>query len=431
MNMQVQTSPVLMTRAKRSLTERFSTQLVLGSLFALAVPALIVYLFQDKELTQASFGNSVIAAACAFGFGLVLSRRLRVYPGVTQVATELPIFIGTYTVAAIVVLVLRIDYSNTYLVSSFALAVGVALLFASALVRGRLPRYAVVPIGNATRLGAIKWAQFVPIDRSRLPMAGRVDGVVADLRADLPPEWEQTLADVALQGCPVYHFKQLEEALTGRVDIEHLSENSLGSLIPNRAFADIKSLADRLTALLVLPLVFVPCVLVALAIKLDSRGPVFFRQARIGRGGAPFTVLKFRSMHDVQDRDDERVASVTQDRDTRITRVGAFIRRYRIDEVPQLINVLRGEMSWIGPRPEAYALARWYEAELPFYSYRHIVRPGITGWAQVNQGHVADLSSVHDKLRYDFYYIKNFSLWLDLVIILRTVRIVLGGFGVK
>ena len=88
-------------------------------------------------------------------------------------------------------------------------------------------------------------------------------------------------------------------------------------------------------------------------------------------------------------------------------------------------------MSWIGPRPEAHALARWYEAELPFYSYRHIVRPGITGWAQVSQGHVADLDSVLDKLRYDFYYIKNFSLWLDLVIILRTVRIVLGGFGVK
>ena len=255
--------------------------------------------------------------------------------------------------------------------------------------------------------------------------------MVADLRSDLPPEWEQALADAALRGCPVYHSKQLEEALTGKVDIEHLSENSLGSLIPNRAFADIKSLMDRFVTLLVAPIVLVPCLFVALAIKLDSRGPVFFRQDRIGHGGQPFTVYKFRSMLELHDRPDERTASVTADRDNRITRVGAFIRRYRIDEIPQMINVMKGEMSWIGPRPEAHALSRWYESELPFYSYRHIVQPGITGWAQVNQGHVADLNSVHDKLRYDFYYIKNFSVWLDLVIIIRTVRIVLGGFGVK
>ncbi|MGB3805575.1 MAG: sugar transferase [Erythrobacter sp.] len=413
------------------MNERFTVQLILGSLVALGLPVVMVLLLQDSGLTQTNFANSIVAAAAAFGSGLVLSRRLRVYPGVVQVATELPIFIGTYSLAAIAVLVLRVDYSNTYLLSSFVLAVAITLLFASAFVRGRLPRYAVVPIGNATRLKHIRWAEFVPMDSPRLKLEGRVDGVVADLRADLPPEWEQALADVALQGCPVYHFKQLEEALTGKVDIEHLSENSLGSLIPNRAFADIKSIVDRLCALAVLPLVALPCALVALAIKLDSPGPVFFRQSRIGRGGAPFTVIKFRSMQCSQQRGDERIASVTQDHDGRITRVGAFIRRYRIDEVPQLINVLRGEMSWIGPRPEAHALAEWYEAELPFYAYRHIVRPGITGWAQVNQGHVADLTSVHDKLRYDFYYIKNFSLWLDLVIILRTVRIVLGGFGVK
>jgi len=431
MTIHVQTGPALMPRARRTLTERFTVQLVVGALVTIALPVMIVFLIQDTALTEANFANSIIAAAAAFVFGLVLSRRLRVYPGVVQVATELPIFIGTYSLAAIAVLVLRLDYSNTYLLSSFVLAAGVALVFASRMGRGRLPRYAMVPIGNATRLANIKWAEFVPMNSRRIPVELPVDGVVADLRADLPPEWEQALADVALQGCPVYHFKQLEEALTGRVDIEHLSENSLGSLIPNRVFADIKSLLDRFVALLALPVLFVPGLLVALAIKLDSNGPVFFRQERIGRGGKPFTVIKFRSMHAAHRRDDERSASVTQDRDGRITRVGAVIRRYRIDEVPQLLNVLKGEMSWIGPRPEAQALASWYAAELPFYSYRHIVRPGITGWAQVNQGHVADLNSVHDKLRYDFYYIKNFSLWLDLVIILRTVRIVLGGFGVK
>ena len=120
---------------------------------------------------------------------------------------------------------------------------------------------------------------------------------------------------------------------------------------------------------------------------------------------------------------------LTVEDDERITRVGKFLRRTRLDEIPQVINILRGEMSFIGPRPEALPLSDWYEQELPFYSYRHIVRPGLTGWAQVNQGHVAELEEVSHKLQYDFYYIKNFSAWLDIVIVLRTIRIVLFGFG--
>jgi lipopolysaccharide/colanic/teichoic acid biosynthesis glycosyltransferase len=126
-----------------------------------------------------------------------------------------------------------------------------------------------------------------------------------------------------------------------------------------------------------------------------------------------------------------RLEAMTSHADDRITRVGKLLRRTRLDELPQLINVLSGHMSIIGPRPEAIPLSQWYEAELPFYVYRHIVRPGITGWAQVNQGHVAELEDVHRKLNYDFYYIKNFSAWLDMVIALRTVSIMLSGLGAR
>ncbi len=117
--------------------------------------------------------------------------------------------------------------------------------------------------------------------------------------------------------------------------------------------------------------------------------------------------------------------------DERITRLGRLLRHSRIDELPQIINILKGEMSWIGPRPEASILAEWYEGELPFYSYRHVVRPGITGWAQVNQGHVVEVGDVHEKLQYDFYYIKNFSLWFDVSIVLLTVKTILTGSGAK
>jgi lipopolysaccharide/colanic/teichoic acid biosynthesis glycosyltransferase len=121
----------------------------------------------------------------------------------------------------------------------------------------------------------------------------------------------------------------------------------------------------------------------------------------------------------------------TSERDSRVTWVGQYLRRYRLDELPQIINILRGEMSWIGPRPEAISLAEWYEREVPFYVYRHIVRPGISGWAQVHQGNVAAIDAARLKLEYDFFYIKNFSFWLDAVIVVKTLRTILTRFGTR
>ncbi|MEO8619378.1 MAG: sugar transferase, partial [Sphingomicrobium sp.] len=115
--------------------------------------------------------------------------------------------------------------------------------------------------------------------------------------------------------------------------------------------------------------------------------------------------------------------------DVRITRVGRFLRQSRLDELPQIFNILRGEMSFIGPRPEAEVLSSWYTGDVPFYRYRHVVKPGITGWAQVNQGHVATVEEINEKLQYDFFYIKYFSPWLDLLIVFRTLKVMLTGFG--
>jgi lipopolysaccharide/colanic/teichoic acid biosynthesis glycosyltransferase len=128
---------------------------------------------------------------------------------------------------------------------------------------------------------------------------------------------------------------------------------------------------------------------------------------------------------------DDRESAITRDGDDRITRVGRVLRNLRLDEIPQVFNILKFEMSWIGPRPEAEVLSTWYASELPFYPYRHVVKPGISGWAQVNQGHVASMDEVHRKLQYDFYYIKYFSPWLDLLILVRTIRTMLTGDGAK
>ncbi len=228
----------------------------------------------------------------------------------------------------------------------------------------------------------------------------------------------------------MFHFKQVHEALTGRVEIEHLSQNTLGSLNPDALYLKVKQAIDWLGALIAL-LVAMPFLLVVgLWIRLDSPGPALFRQTRIGFRGRPFTVYKFRTMT-AETSGHDRESAVTKADDPRITRLGKWLRRSRIDEVPQLINVLKGEMSWIGPRPEAAALSQWYEKELPFYRYRHIVRPGISGWAQINQGHVHKVDDVLEKLHYDFYYIKHFSPWLDALILLRTIRTMITGFGAR
>jgi lipopolysaccharide/colanic/teichoic acid biosynthesis glycosyltransferase len=288
----------------------------------------------------------------------------------------------------------------------------------------------IVPFGEISGLYGIPDVSWIELTD---PRAGALqfDAIVADLRADIPDDWERFLADRALEGNLVMHVKQIEESLTGRVAIEHLSENTLGSLIPGIVFAKFKRLADLATAAAALPLLVPVMLLVALLIRLDSPGPILFRQQRMGYRGKPFLMFKFRTMTEGPSHPDPRLAAMTRDADSRVTKLGKVLRHYRIDELPQVVNILRGEMSWIGPRPEAVPLSLWYEAELPFYRYRHIVRPGITGWAQVKQGHVADMDEVLWKLHYDFYYIKNFSFWLDVLIIARTIRTVLSGFGAR
>jgi len=164
------------------------------------------------------------------------------------------------------------------------------------------------------------------------------------------------------------------------------------------------------------------CLLVALAIKLDSPGPIFYRQERVGEDGKIFTLLKFRSM-----RGDAEINGAVWARlnDRRVTRVGNMIRKLRLDEVPQMINVLKGEMSFVGPRPERPVFIEQLQKEIPYYSQRHVSKPGITGWAQIRYPYGASKEDALEKLKYDLYYIKHMSVLFDLTIILETVKTVL------
>lgn len=274
-----------------------------------------------------------------------------------------------------------------------------------------------------------------PAQLDELIDRGQLEGsLVGDLHFDHEPAWERLFARAALKGIPVYHYRQMLELETGQVRIDHLSENVLGSLIPNLPYMALKRVIDVAAVVVLAPLLLPLMGLIALAIVLDSRGGALFVQDRMGFRGEVFRMVKFRTMHPREvagDAEARREDSMTRDDDDRITRVGRYLRKVRLDELPQVWNILLGEMSWIGPRPEAISLSQWYEDEIPFYAYRHIVRPGLTGWAQVNQGHVTDLDAVSAKLRYDFYYVKHISHWLDMLIALKTVRVVLRGFGAR
>ena len=164
-------------------------------------------------------------------------------------------------------------------------------------------------------------------------------------------------------------------------------------------------------------------------IKLDSRGPVFFRQERVGKSGRVFVLLKLRTMR--VDAEIETGPVWAQVGDTRVTRVGRLLRKMRLDELPQFINVLLGDMSLVGPRPERPIFVSELQERIPFYIYRHVVRPGMTGWAQVRFHYGASLEHALEKLEYDLYYVKNRSLFLDLLIIIQTIQVVLFGRGAR
>lgn len=221
------------------------------------------------------------------------------------------------------------------------------------------------------------------------------------------------------------------ERVTGRVSLNMIRPSWLiftGRGRQARLAAITRSAVHRLVALagavLSLPLV----VLTAILIKIDSRGPVFYKQERVGKNGRPFVLAKFRSM----ELDAEKAGPVWANKgDERITRVGRIIRKIRVDEIPQFWNILRGEMNFVGPRPERPHFVAQLAQEIPYYEQRHLIAPGLTGWAQINYPYGASVEDARQKLQYDLFYIKNHSLFLDAIIMFETIKIILFGRGAQ
>lgn len=252
------------------------------------------------------------------------------------------------------------------------------------------------------------------------------DGALVSDKLVPNAEQQALLTQLKLKHVRIYSVAAVAEPLTGRKSPDELN-NLLWQPDGNPAYDVFKRLADLWVVLLLAPM-WVPLgMLVALAIMLDSKGPVFFTQIRTGLHGRPFRIWKFRTMVP----QDTHIAQFAGKNDRRITRLGRFLRKSRLDEIPQLYNVLRGNMSLIGPRPEQHAFVQDFAITIPSYPYRHLVRPGLTGWAQVMQGYAANEEETSVKLSYDLYYVSHYSLAVDLLIVAKTIKTILTGFGAR
>lgn len=258
----------------------------------------------------------------------------------------------------------------------------------------------------------------------------KADSIIISVTHDREDHLLRQIVQCYESRVPVLEMPDLYAQLTKKIPIKHLTHHWI---IPNmttpvtNVYSFFHGAMNMFFSLLLFLFALLPLFpIIYLLIKMDSPGPVFYRQKRVGKNGENFYLLKFRTMTVNADKMGEKW---TKKKDNRITRVGHWLRKYRIDELPQLINIFKGEMALIGPRPEAVELVEEFTQAIPFYQYRYLVKPGITGWAQVNYENTCSVDGALEKLQYDLFWIKNRSIWLDLLISFKSAKVMITGFG--
>lgn len=357
--------------------------------------------------------NAVVMLAA-----LLLSGRLD-----RKLAGVLTLLLAVHGGLAFLVLTTRGLYSNQIMLT--AVPVSAALGAAVMYLKHRSVRTRIALLGPHD---APTGQTLLTYDRIRDPDTDlrSYDVLLTTSVIDMSSDWARVLSKAMITGKPVRHLAEYVEEEQGLVSIDHFD---LDHLPPTglTSYRIRKRLMDLAIVVALLPVALPILAAGALAVLVSMGRPVLFVQPRTGQGGEVFSIYKLRTMQ----ASSEIHGAATVKGDLRITPVGSFLRRCRIDELPQLLNVLKGDMSIIGPRPEWTLLSEKYSNDLPSYVYRHLVRPGITGWAQVRGGYASDLAEVRTKVGYDLFYIKNMSFALDIQILVRTVWTLLTGGGAR
>lgn len=325
-----------------------------------------------------------------------------------------------------IIALFRLYYSRSFLISAYILTLFWLIMGYYILKRRIQLTFAILPIHKNLDLPNIENVNFIFLQFPDQKL--KCNGIIISSPEKLTPEWSQYIVQQTLKGVPVYHISNIYERLLGKIPLKYFYDEFLEDFQYSFSFMIFKRIFDIILVLLLSPFVLLLGLIIAVLIKLDSKGPVFFIQERVGQGGRIYKMIKFRTMY--IDAEKNGPTQAEKD-DKRITRVGKILRKFRLDEIPQFINVLKGEMTLIGPRPEQVKFVEEYERKIPFYSYRHLVKPGITGWAQIQQGYASGIEENTEKLEYDLYYIKNISIWLDIVIILKTIKVLFSKWGAR
>lgn len=352
---------------------------------------------------------------------LIISR-LVIFPRIEHLGIVFTIFSFTFLLAISVIAITRLYYSRTFLLSFYILDVTLLMLCNR---RKKKLNLGIIPFEqyeDLLKIDNINWHVL------NSPKNIALDGIVVSSIEKLTPEWSQYIITQKLKGTPIYYVPEIYESMLGKLPLKYFYVEFVENLNQSLIIRFIKRFFDIILASLLCPVLLLLTLVISIFIKLDSEGPVFFKQERIGQGGKVYKIIKFRTMY--KDADTDRPKFTERD-DPRITPVGRILRRFHLDELPQVWNILKGDMSFIGPRPEQAEIVKEFEKEIPFYSYRHLVKPGITGWAQVNQGYAVGLLETIEKLEYDLYYVKNLSIWLDIVIVIKTIKILITTWGAR
>ena len=410
----------------------------------LAIPSWIAaQLLQDAGLVTYQFGLTLLWCVLPYAVAAHLLMRASHLPvaersGVLWVSVAAPFLLTPLGFA-----LLQQAYSRAAVLWAFALTAAwlawgyrryvkhraLRLVYWDADVPSQLASYlspeGIDPLG----LELLEWQPFSAQEGnvSPAPLLPACDGIVLDRHVLVDDARTRLLGQLKMQHLRLYSVEAVAELVSGRKTLPHMGDN-LWAIDNDPGYDRIKRLLDVCVLLALTPLWLPIASAIAVAVRYDSKGPALFTQERVGRNGKIFRLYKFRSMvHGLQ----APGVHFAQAEDPRITRVGRVLRRTRLDELPQLWNVLRGEMSLIGPRPEQVPFVREFAATIPSYPYRHLVRPGLTGWAQVQQGYADSADSTRIKLSYDLYYVAHYSLALDLLIAVKTCKIVWTGFGAR
>ena len=371
----------------------------------------------DESVLDHVLHVAALLSACA----LLLAAFHRPFrPALGQVVVAALIVFGTY-----IVFIVFSRYLYIRPVLLVAVAWSVVTLIPFVRIMNRLDRGVVglIPTGDAIAIAGPFQNSVVTIP-SPEAQVDRFSVIAADFSRPMDPRWTRFVARAMMSRRRVLHVAELHEYETRKVAISHFEPEHAGD-VTNQLQRTLKRWIDIAIVVLAAPFALVLVALAAIAIYLESGKPVLFKQRRLGLNNEPFTIYKLRTMVEA-----DRVEAAKPG-DARVTRLGAILRRTRIDELPQLWNILRGEMSFVGPRPEWDDLVDRYLVDIPEYNFRHLVLPGLTGWAQVKGGASSTVEEAREKLQYDLYYVKHQTLLFDLEIFARTVLAMLWGRNIR